>query len=199
MEYWEDETLEAIAEQFGRLLMIDDHTVNLTKAKFARICIEMDLSKPLKRGLRVGSEDERMMMVVFYKRLSDFCFHCGRIGHMMNNSTFSSCSPKVTPVEVPASEVGRSSNLQDMQLGVARQRDGNLNLEIPGDGWNVEEGKAPNEDPSFGSWLVVQHRRGRGRGRGPGADPRRVKTGAPSDHGIRRSDAPNHVALAGLG
>lgn len=50
LEYWDREVLEIIGEQFGRLLKVDDHTEKLSRAKYARICVEMNLLKPLKWG-----------------------------------------------------------------------------------------------------------------------------------------------------
>ena len=40
--------LEIIAMHLGRLLKVDNHTMNLTRAKFVRMCVELDLTKPLK-------------------------------------------------------------------------------------------------------------------------------------------------------
>lgn len=53
----------------------------ISQAKFARICVEIDLSKPLKRGFWIGDEEHRSMVVVFYERLLVFYFKCGLIGH----------------------------------------------------------------------------------------------------------------------
>ncbi|KAL5750648.1 hypothetical protein ACOSP7_025251 [Xanthoceras sorbifolium] len=53
--------------------------------KFIRVRVMVDVLKPLKRGLRVqldeGSEDITTVMVC-YKRLPTFCYHCGRIEHL---------------------------------------------------------------------------------------------------------------------
>lgn len=77
--------MEAISEQFGHLLKIDDHTSNLIRSKFARIWMEMDLSEQLMLGIWVSNEDERVMVGIFYERLPAFCFHCGCISHFLSN------------------------------------------------------------------------------------------------------------------
>lgn len=44
-------------------------------------CVEIDLSKPLKRGFWIGDDDNGCMMTVFYECLPVFCFKCGLVGH----------------------------------------------------------------------------------------------------------------------
>lgn len=50
VEFWEGETLETIAGQLGTLIKIDEFTSNLVRSKYARVCINIDLSKPLCHG-----------------------------------------------------------------------------------------------------------------------------------------------------
>lgn len=64
--------LELIDEQFGRLLKVDDHTEKLSRTKFARIYVEIDLAKPLKWGFWIVDEDSKCMVVVFYECLPKF-------------------------------------------------------------------------------------------------------------------------------
>lgn len=47
MELWDDEILEMVTSQFGKVLKIDSHTTERSSAKFARVCVELDLSLPL--------------------------------------------------------------------------------------------------------------------------------------------------------
>lgn len=50
VELWEGETLETIVGHFGTLLKVDDFATSLSRSKYARICVEIDLSKLLSRG-----------------------------------------------------------------------------------------------------------------------------------------------------
>ncbi|KAL5832251.1 hypothetical protein ACOSQ4_017605 [Xanthoceras sorbifolium] len=51
---------------------------------FIRARFLVDVSKPLIRGLRVNLEDDSCCsVVVCYERLPNFCYFCGRIGHLI--------------------------------------------------------------------------------------------------------------------
>lgn len=49
VEFMEGEILETIVTHFARLLKIDYQTVNLSRAKYARVCVKLDLLRPLQR------------------------------------------------------------------------------------------------------------------------------------------------------
>ncbi|TXG70163.1 hypothetical protein EZV62_005098 [Acer yangbiense] len=53
--------------------------------KFMRVKVELDISKPLKRWLRLKLDKSNNIVVVGlkYERLPDFCFACGKIGHVL--------------------------------------------------------------------------------------------------------------------
>lgn len=51
-----------------------------------RIKIKMDITKPLKRALRVKCVNGEAIMVTFtYERLPNFCYRCGIIGHLLKD------------------------------------------------------------------------------------------------------------------
>ncbi|XP_039113739.1 uncharacterized protein LOC120249304 [Dioscorea cayenensis subsp. rotundata] len=77
IELWDGESLETISGLFGRLLKIDDFTLSLSRSKYARICVEIDLAKPLKQGFWIGDDEHRVFVVVLYERLPTFCYKCG--------------------------------------------------------------------------------------------------------------------------
>ncbi|KAL5807728.1 hypothetical protein ACOSQ3_028419 [Xanthoceras sorbifolium] len=53
------------------------------KAMFLRIKVSIDITKPLKRGirLRLANFDTMITALIKYERLPDFCYGCGFIGH----------------------------------------------------------------------------------------------------------------------
>ncbi|TXG53668.1 hypothetical protein EZV62_018924 [Acer yangbiense] len=57
--------------------------------KFIRVKVQLDILKPLKRWLRLKLDKSKNIVVVGlkYERLPDFCFACGRIGHVIKECT----------------------------------------------------------------------------------------------------------------
>ncbi|TXG53135.1 hypothetical protein EZV62_022304 [Acer yangbiense] len=55
--------------------------------KFLMVRVRIDISKPLKRCLRVQLEglDKAVVAPIHYERLPDFCFACGLIGHVIRD------------------------------------------------------------------------------------------------------------------
>lgn len=87
VEFWGCETLETIASQLGTLLRIDELTTSLVRTKYARVCIEINLSKPLNKGFYIGDDIHCVFVVLLYERLPTFCYVCGMIGHGSNKCT----------------------------------------------------------------------------------------------------------------
>ncbi|XP_039118901.1 uncharacterized protein LOC120255061 [Dioscorea cayenensis subsp. rotundata] len=81
IEFWSGDTLETVSSHLRRLLKIDELTLSLTRTKYARICLELDLSKLLSKGFWLGDDIHRVFVVVQYERLPTFCYSCGVIGH----------------------------------------------------------------------------------------------------------------------
>ncbi|KAJ4836147.1 hypothetical protein Tsubulata_038857 [Turnera subulata] len=76
-EYYDKEILMRIARRVGKPIKVDEVTLKLSRVKFARVCIEVDLSKPLVSKFRL----RRRIWRVVYEGLSTVCFSCGRYGH----------------------------------------------------------------------------------------------------------------------
>ncbi|KAJ0979702.1 hypothetical protein J5N97_015176 [Dioscorea zingiberensis] len=81
VDFWEMETLEIYTEQIGTLLKVDEYTETLAKTRFARVCMEIDLSLPLKRGFWLLDGEKRVFVMVQYEKLPMFCYECGMVGH----------------------------------------------------------------------------------------------------------------------
>ncbi|XP_073002499.1 uncharacterized protein [Typha latifolia] len=103
-EYWELEALIPVAAFFGRPLRVDETTLDHTRSRFARVCIEADLSKPLKTAVWLGPKEERVDHRVMYESIPKFCFKCGTIGHKAEECGFKS---KDRPDEPPATKDGQ--------------------------------------------------------------------------------------------
>ena len=77
VEYYHKDSLFQIGSGLGLVLRVDFNKAAGTWGKFARLCIQIDIDKPLTRTVRVG----KTRLAVIYEGVSLLCFHCGKIGH----------------------------------------------------------------------------------------------------------------------
>ena len=80
-EYWMERTLYEIAGAVGTLLLIDHVTKNCLFGHYARILVDLDLSKDIFYEEMVEREGFAFPVVIEYERLPEFCTHCKSIGH----------------------------------------------------------------------------------------------------------------------
>lgn len=74
--------LQSIANFIGVFVKSDPANINGVWKSYYRIRVRMDVSKPLKRRMKIKREDGDWSWINFkYEKLSTFCFVCGRIGH----------------------------------------------------------------------------------------------------------------------
>ncbi|KAI9084451.1 hypothetical protein K1719_033641 [Acacia pycnantha] len=62
----------------GKAIKLDIHTAQRTRGRFARMCVELDLNKPLVPEFNM----EGQTLSVVYESLGKICNRCGRVGHM---------------------------------------------------------------------------------------------------------------------
>ncbi|XP_039144885.1 uncharacterized protein LOC120282194 [Dioscorea cayenensis subsp. rotundata] len=106
IEFWSGDTIETITSHLGNLLKIDDLTLSLTRTKYARVCIEVDLSKPLNKGFWLGDDLNRIFVIILYERLPTFCYSCGVIGHGSSNCNRSPAAGNTKVSQPPISSLG---------------------------------------------------------------------------------------------
>ncbi|KAK6145372.1 hypothetical protein DH2020_022192 [Rehmannia glutinosa] len=81
--------LETIGKKIGRILDIDEGESGNFWGRFARIRVQLHIDNPLKKfvSVQAGEEAEDIIILLVYKRLLDYCFACGRIGHTHKECT----------------------------------------------------------------------------------------------------------------
>ena len=77
IEFYDVAVLREIGSTIGPILRIDSYTTSKSKGSYTRLCVQVDLEKPLITSVRVG----RLVQKITYGGVSMLCFHCGRLGH----------------------------------------------------------------------------------------------------------------------
>lgn len=168
MELWNRDLLKLIASQFGRVLKIDEHTLNLSRSKYARICVEIDLDLPLQKGTWVIYGDNSVFIIALYEKLPVFCYRCGRVGHGESNCTLLSSRKSDDGPWSPAVSLEKAMEVDDPHQSPGEATEGMVDsLMNDKEEFNIIPGVEDNS-PEFGSWMKPRSHKGLGRGRGRG-------------------------------
>ncbi|KAI9121291.1 hypothetical protein K1719_008324 [Acacia pycnantha] len=95
MEFCTVESLCLIGNMIGKIIKIDRSTSVYDKGEFARICVEVDLQKPLLLAFTAFREDKQLV----YEGLHLVCFDCGLYGHVQEQ-----CSNRSKVEEIHVSQ-----------------------------------------------------------------------------------------------
>ncbi|KAK9941422.1 hypothetical protein M0R45_018024 [Rubus argutus] len=84
LRFYKEFPMRKIGHLLGNVVKVDKLTLAQARGQFARVCVEIDLQKPLipfvdVEGCRYG---------VVYEGISMICFNCGCFGHVRDNCTF---------------------------------------------------------------------------------------------------------------
>ena len=71
------EALKEIGSTIDKVLRIDTYTALEARGRYARICVQIDVEKPLITALLIGNIEQP----VIYEGIQKMCFSCGQIGH----------------------------------------------------------------------------------------------------------------------
>ncbi|CAI0399275.1 unnamed protein product [Linum tenue] len=77
VHFYHKELLFTMGNLLGRSIKLDYHTQHQQREKFARMAVEVDLSKPLVPRIRLDGRWQK----VEYENLPVVCFECGKVGH----------------------------------------------------------------------------------------------------------------------
>ncbi|EOA18311.1 hypothetical protein CARUB_v10006824mg [Capsella rubella] len=89
--YYHEDILLGIASGLGKPVKVDLTTLQIERARFARVCVEVNLSKPLKGSVMINGE----RYYVAYESLSNICSGCGVFGHLVHNCPRWQLEPEV--------------------------------------------------------------------------------------------------------
>ncbi|WOL20225.1 hypothetical protein Cni_G29029 [Canna indica] len=161
-EYMYNEVLPQIAAVIGDPIKTDDFTAVGTRAKFARICVLLDIKKPIQQGIWIESKEGKFFQSVAYENLSNICFKCGKVGHreescrQQNEEAKTSVEENSTMADQLKAKESNEENLLGPWIQVQRRKKGNLSRKETNTGnaknsFSIlnnpmfEEGKSPEE------------------------------------------------------
>ncbi|KAI9111593.1 hypothetical protein K1719_017283 [Acacia pycnantha] len=86
-EFYNVESLRRIGNMIGKMIKVDRSTSIYDKGGFARICVEIDLKKPLIPTYLVFGEERP----IIYEGLHQVCLMCGKYGHQKEGCPLNVC------------------------------------------------------------------------------------------------------------
>ncbi|CAN1228706.1 hypothetical protein LINPERPRIM_LOCUS3005 [Linum perenne] len=96
IHYFNELAVTRIGNHIGRTVRLDMATAEGARARYARVCVEVDISKPLLGKYMI---DNRMFYIE-YESLENICFTCGFYGHKSDDCLLNH------PSEATAQETG---------------------------------------------------------------------------------------------
>lgn len=90
--------LMGIAKGLGNSVKVDLTTLKFERARFARVCVEVNLKRPLKVTVMVNGE----RYYVSYEGLNTICSKCGMYGHLVHTCPQANLDKVVTETQPPA-------------------------------------------------------------------------------------------------
>ncbi|KAL6529986.1 hypothetical protein OROMI_028631 [Orobanche minor] len=149
--FYRESILQVIAKGLGDPIKVDANTFWLERGKFARLCVQVDLSKPLERGIKVNG----VFYNVVYENLQTLCYHCGKCDHI----------DRACPNKREQMDPGNTEKEKE-NISPSRQED-----PAPVQEKEASVGQAAEE--GYGPWLLMRRRQSKVRGTQTNPNPSR--------------------------
>lgn len=142
--------LKQIGESIGKVLRIDTQTAMEARGRYERLCIQVDINKPLINIVLIG----RFEQPVSYEAIHKLCFSYGRVGHMKEACQYTIKRPEM-PAEGSPVDVGvdNGSAQPTNSRGVHDSAS-----TVPGSGITNGSEVGMN-DIRYGPWTLVSRRK----------------------------------------
>lgn len=83
LHYFNETSLIRLGSVLGTVLGVHHSTRNITQQKYAKVCVEVDVSKPLLDNIWIGtSKDYGWEVSLEYEGNNTYCDYCGLLGHI---------------------------------------------------------------------------------------------------------------------
>lgn len=84
-EYWSWTYLAQLTQKIGNIIKLDRFTLsNDDKAQFARVCLNINISKPVPRSITIFSGNESSKFFLFYEGVHEVYSLFGTKGHFLS-------------------------------------------------------------------------------------------------------------------
>ncbi|CAI0532264.1 unnamed protein product [Linum tenue] len=101
IEFINKEAVMRIAEQIGKPVRVDRVTELGARGKYARVCVEVDLTLPLLSQYKI----EGVTYLIQYEGLDHICTNCGKYGKSAEKCDCNSMDPSMDADATPQDEV----------------------------------------------------------------------------------------------
>ena len=146
IELYETELLREIGESIGKVLRINSHIAMEARDRYARLCIQIDINKPLANSILIG----RFKQVVTYEGIHKLCFSCGRIRHKVKACPYTICKEKGKESIVPTEEVQVNQTSDSV--------DGSVDWQNEQDVVTHNACEAKDAEGYYGPWMMVSRK-----------------------------------------
>ena len=141
--------MQHIGKTLGNVLRVDTFTAFESRGRFARLCIQIDVDKPLITTILLG----KLEQLILYEGIQRFCFGCGRVGHRRESY------PYIIRQETPCkaamedeSDLGGANSHDMCDSDKQRTKVGTTNVRHDIEQDSTHEGV-------YGPWVVVTRRK----------------------------------------
>ncbi|XP_031124347.1 uncharacterized protein LOC116027061 [Ipomoea triloba] len=151
VEYYNYLSLRRIGNKLGRTVRVDHTTSLVSRGKFARVCVELDITKPLVSTFTM----EEKVWKVAYEGIHLVCFSCGLYGHRQESCPTSPIEATVVVSTDQNADPGQAVANADPTAQVAGVQQGH---------------QTSTRAKPYGPWMIAprRDRRPTGRPAGPG-------------------------------
>nr|POE74065.1 hypothetical protein CFP56_74206 [Quercus suber] len=154
IKYYNAEVLQLIGRAIGNVLQVDTFTVSEIRGRFARLCVQVDVEKPLATAIMIG----RLEQQISYEGIQKMCFECGCLGHRKEYCPHVvRQGPSASKAEVKEAGATCSSSRSAHVPDEARNGEGTTGV------LHVTEQNTEQEDVRegvYGPWVVIARKKG---------------------------------------
>jgi hypothetical protein len=153
--YYDESFLMAMASAIGRPIKVDTNTLNVERGKFARVCVEVDLTVPVVGKIWLNGHWYKVQ----YEGLHLICTNCGCYGHLGRNCVHTPTSSVAAKPPTPHNDTG---NQNVVHQPPPETSNGNHSSQNQND-LSAFNGKITSIDDGtkdlHGDWLLVTRRK----------------------------------------